>query len=425
MNIDKNLKGKIMLNIQYGAWLVCAAVAMTGFSVAAQTNIQPVAEPTTTQTAVPTALEQQKATKALQEQKALKAQKEALGAVIFNDVSLSSPAGQSCATCHNAASAFADPGKAVSEGAVKGAFGNRNVPTLKYAQFSPPLQKEEYVDEWRGGQFWDGRVDSFKEQALGPFFNPVEMNTTPAKLAQALRSAAYASLISAAYGKAVLSDETALVDAAADALEAFQKTQTFTPFDSKYDYYKLELVKLSKLEERGEMVFNSGGMCIDCHLGRVGQRQIFTRFVHHNILVPPNPELPFYTQPTAVNPDGKAFVDAGTASNPKFSAKDKLVAKGMFKTPTLRNIALTAPYMHNGVFKTLEEVVEYYSKMEKFWPPEVNENPSRLMSTALDISEDDKKALVAFMKTLTDGYDAPPELKAKLRAHQESLGYWE
>ncbi|WP_054113525.1 cytochrome-c peroxidase [Marinagarivorans algicola] len=418
-----------MLHIQYSAWLVCTAVALTDFSAVAQTSAPTVTEAATSQVVAPAAAEPQKAKalqlhNTLQSQQALQSQKEALGAVIFNDVSLSSPAGQSCATCHNAASAFADPGKAVSEGVVKGAFGNRNVPTLKYAQYSPPLQKEEYADEWRGGQFWDGRVDSLKEQALGPFFNPVEMNSTPTKLAQALRSAAYAPLISAAYGKAVLTDEDALINAAADALEAFQKTPVFAPFDSKYDYYKIDLVKLSKLEERGEMVFNSGGMCIDCHLGRVGERQIFTRFVHHNILVPPNPELPFYQQPATVNPAGKAFVDAGTGNNPKLSEKEKLIAKGMFKTPTLRNIALTAPYMHNGVFKTLEEVVEYYTKMEKFWPPEVNENPSRLMSTSLSISEYDKKALVAFMKTLTDGYDAPPELKAKLRAHQEGLGYW-
>lgn len=412
-----------MLTIKPRTWLLLATVVSSVCSVNTQADVATVK---VVAQGVATVTEQAQIDLVAQQEAAGQMlAKEALGAVIFHDASLSSPAGQSCATCHGAAGAFADAGKIVSEGAVKGAFGSRNAPSLKYAQFSPPLTKQTYIEEWRGGQFWDGRVDTLKEQALGPFFNPVEMNTTQAKLASALRSATYAQQISAAYGKAVLKDEAKLVNAAADALAAFQKSQTFAPFDAKYDYAQAQLLSLSKLEERGEMVFNSGGMCIDCHIGRVGERQIFTQFVHHNIKVPPNPALPFYNQPKSINPAGKAFIDIGTAANPKLNAEEKIIAKGLFKTPTLRNIALTAPYMHNGVFKTLEEVVEYYSDMEKFWPAEVDENPSRLMSTALSISEHDKKALVAFLKTLTDGHAVAPELKAQLKAHQKKLGYWE
>lgn len=344
--------------------------------------------------------------------------KEALGAMLFHDASLSNPAGQSCASCHGAAGAFADPGKVVSEGAVKGAFGHRNAPSLKYAKFSPPFQRRAGGD-WRGGQFWDGRADSLKQQALVPFYNPLEMNTTPAQLAKALRSANYQAQISAAYGKAALSSDSAITQAAADALEAFQQTEVFAPFDSKYDYARVGLIELSPQEMRGEDVFNTEASCIDCHLGSINNQEIFSRFVHHNILVPRNPKLPFYSQPKAINPQGEAFIDIGTAANPALTPEEKLIAKGIFKTPTLRNIALTGPYMHNGVFTTLEEVIDFYNKIEDFGPPEVSENKSNLLALSLRLSEDDKKALLAFLHTLTDGYPASPELKAQLKAYQQ------
>ena len=346
--------------------------------------------------------------------------KQALGAVIFHDVNLSNPVGQSCASCHKAANAFADEGAIVSEGAVKGAFGNRNTASLKYASFSPAFGKSEWDEEWRGGQFWDGRASDLKAQALGPLLNPVEMNNTVDGLAKALRAAGYASQFTAFYGPNVLADDTQLTAAAADALAAFQQSELFAPFDAKYDYAEMGLVKLTAEEERGQQVFDAQGMCIDCHAGRDEHsgRQLFTQFKFHNIKVPRNPALPFYVQPLKVNPAGKNYVDIGLAANPQLPPEKIAQARGLFKSPTLRNIALTAPYMHNGVFKTLEEVVDYYNKMEDFWPAEVDENRSRMISSALDLSDTDKAALVAFLKTLTDGYPAPAELKAQLRVKQ-------
>ncbi len=351
-----------------------------------------------------------------------------LGAILFNDTTLSQPKGQACSTCHNPAKHFADPGTAVREGAVKGAVGFRNTPSLKYAAAAPEFSGGDY-DEWVGGLFWDGRSNSLEEQALEPFFNPVEMNNTEAGLAKALRQPHYKPLFESLFGSKVLKDDTALVRAAAQALADFQRTPLFAPFDSKYDYVQAGLMTFTPSEERGKRLFNGGGPgfgnCLDCHSGSFQGKDIFTRFVHHNILVPRNTELAFYKQPETVNPQGKAFIDIGTAMNKGVINSpiegETTRAKGLFRTPSLRNIEKTAPYMHNGVFKTLEEVLNFYIDIHKFGPPEVRENKSAMLSTILEITQQDKKDIIAFLKTLTDGYPASAEIKNKLREKQKAV----
>lgn len=344
---------------------------------------------------------------------------ETLGTIIFNDPDLSNPKGLSCARCHQPDKAFADPGNAVSAGAVEGSFGKRNTPSLKYISFVPAFSYSDWSESWRGGQFWDGRVDTLEEQALGPFLNAFEMNNTEAGLAASLRKSTYIQHFKTLYGEATVKDDGKLVRAAAKAVAAFQRTEIFEPFDSKYDYMEMGLVEFTAQEKRGEELFDGQGMCIDCHVGRDGEKQLFTQFAHHNIKVPPNPELAFYTQPKAINPDGKKFVDLGTGLNPKLTKEEAAKARGVFKTPSLRNIAVTAPYMHNGVFASLDEVMDYYIDMEKFWPAEVDENRSSLISSALNFSEQDKADVIAFMRALTDGYDAGPGMKKRLREAQE------
>lgn len=351
---------------------------------------------------------------------ALNEEKRSLGALIFNDNGLSNPIGQSCASCHKAEFAFAD-NVVASEGATAGAFMQRNAPSLKYGHFSGAFRDLGWGN-WQGGFFWDGRADTLQEQALGPLYNPLEMNATPAKLAAALKASSYFEWLVQHYGEAIKNDDNRLINAALDALAAFQTSETFSPFDSKYDYASAGIVELSPSEKRGEKLFKNKALCADCHWSdeqKFGGRQLFTGFTYHNIGVPSNPELPVFKGQGQMAKNQTGFVDEGISLNLKFIESDKYEMAGAFKTPTLRNIELTAPYMHNGVFTTLEEVVDFYNDMEKFWPPEVK-NLSGLVSTKLELTQQEKVDLIAFMKALTDGYKVSLQEREKLKSLQRA-----
>ena len=323
------------------------------------------------------------------------AEKAALGYILFNDTSLSNPPGQSCATCHRPDLAFSD-GKVVSEGA-NGSLGVRNTPSLMYAKFATPFTYNEWRNTWEGGQFWDGRADTLAEQALGPLLNPIEMGNTPETLAASLRKLSYQNLFAKIYGKEVFTKDETLINAAADALQAFQISETFAPFTSKFDYAKRGLVELTEQEKWGQKLYDTKAACMDCHTGIVADgKQLFTHFSYHNILTPPN---------TALN---KVIPDQVAADNPKLSDEKRPLAQGRFKTPTMRNITKTAPYMHNGVFKTLREVIDYYNEVddrERWGPATFPETQSTLLRTKLDLTEEEIDALIAFLETLSAGYD--------------------
>jgi cytochrome c peroxidase len=322
-------------------------------------------------------------------------QKATLGNLLFNDVTLSNPAGQACATCHVASAAFAE-NKAVSVG-VTGSLGTRNAPTLMYNKYTPAFREFDVQGAWVGGQFWDGRANSIQEQALGPLLNPIEMNNTRATLAKNLRNVKYLTLFTKIYGDEILKNDDLLINAATDALSEFQVTDTLSPFTSKFDYAEKGLIKLTEQEQLGRKIYEKN-MCTDCHAGIAEDKQIFTNFRFHNIMVPPNPAIP----------GDETTPDAGLANNPNLNVAQKKSSAGQFKTPTLRNIALTAPYMHNGVFTTLKEVVEFYNDMEdreRWGPTPFAENSSQLLNTKLGLSAQEIDALVAFLKTLTDGYE--------------------
>lgn len=343
-----------------------------------------------------------------------------IGQLIFNDTSLSTPKGQSCASCHKAQFAFAD-NVAVSEGVVAGAFVQRNAPSLKYGHFSGAFRDLGWGN-LQGGFFWDGRVDTLQEQALGPLYNPLEMNATPAKLVAVLRESSYFEWLVQHYGEAIKNDGEQLINAALDSLAEFQSSEIFSPFDSKYDYAKAGIIELSPSEKRGEELFRNKGLCADCHWSDEDQlsgRQLFTNFTYHNIGVPSNPELQVNKRRGQAAKNKTGFVDEGVSLNPKLSESDKYRMAGAFKTPTLRNIELTAPYMHNGVFTNLEQVVDFYNDMEKFWPPEVK-NLSGLVSTKLELTDQEKLDLIAFMKALTDGYKVSPQERERLKSLQRS-----
>jgi cytochrome c peroxidase len=335
--------------------------------------------------------------------------KERLGKLLFFDTNLSTPPGQACSTCHAPAVAFADPDKElpVSRGAKPGLYGNRNDMPAAYSAFIPPRHRDPEEDIWVGGLFWDGRVDTLAEQAQGPPLNPLEMaNPDTATIAEKLRTADYAEHFTEVYGPDALTDPDTAFANMADAIEAYEKTSEVNPFSSKYDFWLRGEAELTEQEQRGLEIFEAEnkGNCLACHPSRPaedGSPPLFTDFTYDNLGVPPNPENPFYLLPPEHNPDGFAFVDLGLGA-----IVDDPAENGKFRVPTLRNVANTEPYMHNGVFKTLFQVVSFYNTRDLApWPePEVAANVNDEELGDLGLTNQEMEDLVAFLGILTDGW---------------------
>lgn len=355
--------------------------------------------------------------------------KERLGRMLFHDTRLSEPAGQSCASCHDANFASTDPDKwsPTSQGVNPRLFGSRNTPTAMYMAFSPAFHFDAAEGLYEGGQFLDGRAATLEEQAKGPFLNPLEMaNTSKQQVVDKVSAARYAVLFKRVYGPDAFDATEAAYDRIADAIAAFERTRMFNPFTSKYDAYLAGKAKLTAQEMRGLELFEreDKGNCAACHASRPDEDEnggvppLFTDFTYDNLGVPKNPHNRFYTMSTQHNPDGRKFIDRGLGGFLDSPSED-----GKFKVPTLRNIALTAPYMHNGYFMTLRGVVDFYNTRDTkpvcaqefleedkairqgCWPAaEVaqNVNQGELGNLKLDRQEVDD--IVAFMQTLTDGW---------------------
>jgi len=335
--------------------------------------------------------------------------KENLGKLLFFEESLSSPVGQSCATCHDPAVAFADPDTElpVSRGARPGLYGNRNDMPVSYSAFAPPLHIDPVEDIWVGGVFWDGRANSLIEQAMGPPLNPLEMaNEDTSSIAEKLRALSYASRFDEVYGPGALDNPDSAFFFMADAIEAYERTDEVNPFNSKYDYWLRGEVELTEQEKRGLQVFEQEdkGNCAACHPsqpGEDGSPPLFTDYTYDNLGAPRNPENPFYLLPVEFNPDGFEYIDLGLAAT-----VDDPAENGKFRVPTLRNVALTSPYLHNGVFKTLFQTISFYNTRDvASWPdPEVAENVNFDELGNLGLTNQEMEDLVAFLHTLTDGW---------------------
>lgn len=356
-------------------------------------------------------------------QKALEQKEIALGQKLFFDPILSKDKTQSCSTCHNPEHAFTDN----RDNGVKGAgslgddqksIGDRNAPTASYAMFSPKFHFDAKKGQYIGGQFYDGREATLKGQAGGPPTNPVEMGM-PSKEELATRfenDELYNKAFKEVYGEDIFKDKVKTYEMMAQAIASFETTKEFAPFDSKYDRYLKGEYDLTPLEDLGRTLFfsNNNNNCASCHLLKTedAPKETFTNYQYHNIGVPQNKEL---MAKNVVDP--KTFVDHGLMQNP--AVKDLPNAKefdGKIKVPTLRNIAVTAPYMHNGVFQELETVVRFYdqyvNKEQKINPEtnkpwakaevKVDKEDMKLLTEAKALNERKIQALVAFMKTLTD-----------------------
>ncbi len=362
---------------------------------------------------------------------------EALGKAIFFDETLSEPPGQSCATCHGPDAGFSGPDSDINAmtgvypGAVATRFSNRKPPSAAYVGDSPILHWNDSEEMFVGGMFFDGRAhgwllgDPVAEQAQAPFLNPLEQNLPDAAAVIAhLRLAPYADRFDAVFGPGTLDAENPqdAFDLVALAIAAYERSAEVNPFSSKYDFYLMGRVELTPQEQFGLEVFEGKGLCADCHPSRpgpLGEPPLFTDFTYDNLGAPRNPDLAFYALPEEFNPDGEDYVDPGLggflATTERFEddAEDEF---GKHKVPTLRNVDarpdpdFVKSYLHNGVFTSLEELVSFYNTRDTGdWPPpEVAHHVNTEELGNLGLTPAEEAALVAFMKTLTDGYDPGP-----------------
>lgn len=368
---------------------------------------------------------------AAEDDAARQTQLEDLGRALFFDVNLSQHRTQSCATCHDPALAFVDwrafvgvpdsdlasgrhlPG-AASMGGDQHSLGDRNAPTASYAALIPPLSLNADND-YVGGLFWDGRANTLEDQAAGPVLNSIEMamldkDTVRQRL---LENANYGYAFKGLFGPDVLDDPESAYSALTQAIAAFERTEFFSPFDSKYDRYLRGEYTPTEQETLGMTLFFSNQFtnCNQCHQLQPRpemERETFSSYKYRNIGVPVNTAL------RAANGLGAEHVDRGLRDNPNITDDAQT---GRFRVPTLRNVALTGPYMHNGVFQDLRTVVLFYNKYlarggksqinpetgENWGPPEVAENLAlEELESGRALSAKEIDGLVAFMRMLTD-----------------------
>jgi cytochrome c peroxidase len=378
----------------------------------------------------------------------------ALGERIFFDTNLSEPPGQSCATCHGAEAGWTGPDSGINTasgiypGAAPGRAGNRKPNSAAYATLAPPLQRLEENGEFVfvGGNFWDGRATGHllgnpaADQAQGPFLNPLEQNLSAAReVIGKICASDYAGLFMetarALWGIEDICrhpDTSTAFGIVAIALAAFEHSPAVNAFSSKYDLYLAGKAQLSEQEAQGLALYEGKALCSECHPNRPGpdgDPPLFTDFTYDNLGFPRNPDNPFYGMPGEFNPDGPEWTDAGLGATlreiPGFAA---YAGKhmGLHRVPTLRNVdkrpssGFVKAYGHNGYFKSLEEVVHFYNTRDVLpaagetddpkpgincWPePEVAENVNRAELGNLGLNHEEEAALVAFLRTLSDGY---------------------
>jgi len=277
-----------------------------------------------------------------------------LGRKLFYDNNLSDDNTKSCASCHLQENGFTDPDQ-FSTG-ITGEMGGRNAMQVINAGWFPTL-------------FWDGRASSLEDQALGPVVNPVELNTTwPEVEVKIAADPLYPALFKMAFGSSDI-DSMQIVKAIA------QFERTLLSFNSKYDnYFYGSFTGFNESEERGfDIYFSEVGDCIHCHSGP----NLTDNEFRNNGL---DTEL----------------TDLGLADVTGLSTDE-----GKFKVPTLRNIEFTGPYMHDGRFETLEEVIEHYNSGVHTGSP--NLDPEMANAAAgLNLTDQQKEDLLNFLKTFSD-----------------------
>jgi cytochrome c peroxidase len=289
---------------------------------------------------------------------------QSLGQRLFFDAGLSVNGTQSCGSCHALSAFFTDPTHAATSlGAIAGLAGFRNAPTVLYSAFTPSLHYDAGAESQVGGQFLDGRVNTLEQQAAQPFLNPVEMAMPDkASVIQKLKTGPNATEFRQVFGATSLDNVDQAYNLLTQAIATYERSPALSPFTSKYDAWAHGLASMTPRELAGMKVYDDPGKgnCAACHPdttpsgSRIGA--MFTDRTYDDIGVPKNPANPQYTLPSDINPDGADFIDIGLGGTTGDSGDD--VA---FKVPTLRDIDETGPYMHNGYFTTLDQVIDFYN----------------------------------------------------------------
>lgn len=392
---------------------------------------------------------------------------EQLGKSIYFDTNLSLNRNQSCASCHAPEAGFAAPAAgspfeqrgSVVEGSVDGRFGNRKPPSAAYATLSPILHYDMAEGLFIGGNFWNGRAtgellgNPAADQALGPFLNPAEQGLSDkACVVYRVCTGDYPVAMDAVFSGActinwpdntdatcenegetvALTDaDRASVDAAYNqvglAVAAFEGSSEVNAYTSKYDAYLAGAAKLTPQEHLGLALFRSmKAKCAACHIldeGPNGEPPLFTDFTFDNLGIPINPENPAYI--------AVGFTDQGLGEFLETRPEWAVLASenyGKHKVPTLRNLdkrpypGFLRTYGHNGYFQSLEGIVHFYNTRDvkptcpgpyteaealaaDCWPaPEVAANVNTAELGDLSLKPEHEAAIVAFLKTLNDGY---------------------
>ena len=341
-----------------------------------------------------------------------------LGRALFFDVNLSLHRSQSCATCHDPAHGFVDTrdngvGGAVSRGADQRALGDRNAPSAAYAALAPPFSRDSH-GHYFGGLFHDGRARDLVEQAAQPLLNPLEMQMPDAAavVARVRENPSYVAAFNTHFGARLLDDTQAAFAAISAAIAAFERSPALLAFDSRYDRALRGELKLSEDEEQGRVLFFSTlTNCTSCHLLEASPssaRETFSNYRYFNLGIPANAAV------RRLNGLPQTHIDRGLRDNPLVSDDAQ---SGRFRVPTLRNVAVTAPYMHNGVFKDLHTAIFFYNQYlvknaantlnpetSRPWqPPEVAATIDRAeLALGQPLDEERIALIIAFLKTLTD-----------------------
>lgn len=386
-----------------------------------------------------------------------------LGRRLFYDERLSGSGRLSCASCHDPARAFGPPGESavMLGGADADTSGARAVPSLRYLYRQPPFTigpdiengndlpidlREQAQTAGRqpralksarspqaaavnlvpqGGLFWDGRVDTLQQQARGPLFNSPEMAAAPAAVLATLKRH-YGSDFRQLFGQSVLADQQLALDEAMFAIGRYQlESSEFHPFNSRFDAWLQGRASLTAAQLRGYRLFNDPdkGNCAACHLDtptREGLPPLFTDFQYEALGAPRNPLIPANRDPS--------YYDLGLCGPYRDDLRTQRQYCGMFLTPTLRNVATRHVFLHNGVFHSLQQVLDWYVYRDlqpgRFYgrdasghpiqyddlPPEVRGNVdtvdapfNRRPGDAPALSPSEEADVIAFLGTLTDG----------------------
>jgi cytochrome c peroxidase len=363
----------------------------------------------------------------------------AVGRALFFDASLSQSGHQSCASCHSPAHAYGPPnGLAVQLGGPEQSRqGVRAVPSLRYVLNRAPAWSKEFIanpaerllegeEPPTGGLGWDGRFNTLHDQAQFPLLADNELaNRSAEQIATGLRRSAYAGAFRKVFGEQIFDDPQRVYAKALEAIEQFElQDPSFHPYTSKYDDYLDGNARLTRQELRGLALFDDPkrGNCASCHLDRKGvdgSHPLFTDYQFEALGVPRNPEILANRAPD--------YFDLGLCGPLRKDQADQALYCGMFRTPTLRNVATRRVFFHNGRFHTLKDALQFYVQRDtdpRRWYPvapsgaveKFDDLPAKLRTNVDAIDEPltrheggtpawsnvDIDDVIAFLQTLTD-----------------------